>query len=63
MSLAQPVMFITLREHALQGVKWSVMVSVFLLLQVVPVFVITCMGAAFAAVAIFRAGNKYTDVS
>lgn len=31
--------------------------------DVVPVFVITIMGAAFAATAIVRAGWKYTDVS
>ena len=31
--------------------------------DVVPVFVITCVGATFAAAAIFRAGRYYTDVS
>ena len=31
--------------------------------QVMPVFVITCLGASFATVALIRAGMVYTDVS
>lgn len=54
----------TLKNHpavSLYNVVWMNYLDPFI--QVVPVFVITCFGAAMATLQILRSANVYSDVS